>query len=124
MFSGFKFRMAKNSALIQMEVRGRITKEKQREMSFVAGAEPNATFGKALIASGTALTSHAAAAAVFARIAAAAERNPSGQITADDWALATRVALINAGASETESFMAAQELISMHRNVAQAPSVG
>lgn len=119
MFSGFKFRTAKNLALMQMELRGIVTKEKLNEMRFIAGAGANAVLGKTLISTGAATSKHAAAAAVFARIADAAQRSPTGNVSADDWRTATRFALINAGASEAESTVGAAELIGMHRKAAE-----
>jgi hypothetical protein len=75
----------------------------------------NLGYGTALLRAKVAESKHAAAAAVFARLAVAAERNPVGTITTHDWQAAAMYAMMNAGATEGEGALVCASLMRMAR---------
>lgn len=111
MFKTIRYTIAIHRALDEAVARGLIRKHKRKIMVNICGNGPNREFGVASLRTGTARSSAAAAAAVFARIAVSAQNTPHGEVTYDDWASATRQAFLNGGAAEIESFMLAAELI-------------
>ena len=66
MFSGFKYRFAKNHVLLKMEHEEGLSRRLAAEMSSIAGNPDNSHFGRLLVSSGAARNKYAAAAAVFA----------------------------------------------------------
>lgn len=114
MFALMRYVIAKNHVLMAMEYDGLISKDEVETMRVVAGHPVNASYGAQAIKTRAAVNKYAAAAAVFARLSAAAARNPDGDISADVWANAARVAMMRAGCTRDESEIAAKELIAMH----------
>ena len=115
MFMGFQFRRAVLDALLPLVHSGAITRQLRKAMSGTACNRINSRSGKRLMKTGVAGNSHAAAAHVFARLAIAAERTQWGEAEFEDWADAVRVALVNSGTGEAESFSASSRLIQFHR---------
>lgn len=111
MLRTMRFGWAVNRVLYDLLHRGRITKARLEEMRSVAGNGANLSYGVALLRSGAARSKEAAAAAVFARIAGAAQCNPTGTIRSEDWQAAARQALLNAGAEEVESYLLVAGLV-------------
>lgn len=98
MFEKIKVRWAIGQALFAAENSGVIESDKRSAMNQVASHLFNASFGAELLSSGAAVNRHAAAAAVFARLASAAISTPAGVASADEWVDAGVAAMINAGA--------------------------
>jgi hypothetical protein len=121
MFSGFKYRSAVIRALMKLAQHGWISDSDLKLMVDVSSNRINHEYGKSLIKSGAAVNKHAAAAAVFARLSVAAQSGSTTGITADDWERATRFAMMNAGATEAMSYLAAKELIQFQREQAEIP---
>lgn len=117
MLNGIKYRLAFGLALAQMERRGRISPQQRKLMGSIAGNRINCRYGKDLIRTGAARDNHAAAAAVFARLALSTPRTPHLEIAAETWEAASRRALENGGATETESFLF---LPGLKRSIAEA----
>jgi hypothetical protein len=115
-FEGFKLRTALAVALSIMEQRGRISNGKRKEMEGVVWHRVNLDYGRALLKTGTARDKHSAAAAMFARLAVAAEENPTGATTTHDWQAATMYAMMNAGATESEGALVCADLMRMVRD--------
>lgn len=111
MFSTIRFALGVNKALHDAVNRDVIAGSKRAEMTRIAGEGYNGGFGRDLIKTGAARSRHSAAAMVFARIAGAAARNPYGPISVEDWKAASRQAALNAGATETESYMLVAEMM-------------
>lgn len=121
MFEITRFTIAKNRVSIELAHEGLIGKEAGSMMSMIAGNRMNMEYAKALLKSGTAKCKYSAAAAVFARIAEAYERNPTNGLTAREWKLACQRAMVRAGANESEVETIVDELIAMNRKVASEP---
>jgi hypothetical protein len=112
MFEKIRVRWAISQALASMQTGGDVPRETWAYMDRTANHILHATFGAQLLVSGAAVNRHAAAAAVFAQLAAAAERTPDiGLATADDWVDAGVVAMVNAGAKPSDARRIVMQLI-------------
>jgi hypothetical protein len=115
MFEKVRVRWAISNALLDARSDGLVESEKARAMNDVAGHLINARFGAELLRSGAAVNRHAAAAAVFARLASAAMRNAAGPATAEDWVDAGVCAMVNAGAKRSDARGIVMGLIGVDR---------
>lgn len=111
MFSGYKYRHAKNWVLIEMENSGQLDTHSRKLMAQIAGSPANVQFGRQLIASRVASNKYAAAAVVFARIVAFERATPKNGIPSDIWRLAAVRSMRNAGAEHGEDEEVADYLI-------------
>lgn len=114
MFKIIRFAIGANSALHTIFERGLISQDQRDRMVEVAGNDANRGYGVQLLKTGAARNRHAAAAAVFARLAVSARRTPTGDITDEHWQWACRQAFVNSGASLGESTMLSLQLIEHH----------
>lgn len=103
MFSGFKYRMAKNLVLLEMERDGHVDADTRKMMSEIMAGAANSRFGRQLISTGVAQDKYSAAAVVFARLAAFEMHKPKNLVSLPLWVQAARSAMKHAGASSEES---------------------
>ena len=121
MFEGFRFRMAKNTVILTLERDGIVSKPIARQMAAIAGNGANFSFGKSLLKSGVAFTKYAAAAVVFARLAVYAREKQKGEVTFDDWRLASGAAMSAAGLDKDEAWEVSQYLIDQQQQAMETP---
>lgn len=120
MFEKIRVRWAISQALAKIEQAGIVDRNTWALMDRVANHLINAGFGAELLSTGAAVNRHAAAAAVFARLACAAQRTPTAGTSADDWVDAGVAALTNAGAKPSEARMMTMQLMEVNRNAEES----
>ena len=104
MFGGIKYGSAVVKVLAQMTAGGYVDQKKATTMHDIAAAGLNAQYGKLLLRQRAVASSHAAAAAVFSRLAVVADGAPqSDGVSSMSWEIAARLAMQNAGATEAEA---------------------
>lgn len=94
MFEGFRYRLGKNMALLSLEGMPGFSPDRVARMRAISGNAINQEFGAAALKIGAAADRYCAAAAVFARLANAADDTPTSDISASHWTDAGHKALL------------------------------
>ena len=103
MFNKYLFRVAKNHVIMIAEKYGDISPEIAKEMAQISGNQMNIEYGVLLHKSKVATNRYAAAAAVFARLAAHSRLKQRGAVSSRDWESATFHAMVKSGANIGEA---------------------
>ena len=112
MFSGFKYRVAKNLAVMGIEQKGYIDAATSQLMRQTAYNDMNKEYGISLIKQGVVENKFAAAAAVFARLyLSTLQKSFDERISSDNWFEAGMEAMRLAGAADDECLLVFQELV-------------
>lgn len=114
MFSGFKFNAAIASVLSRARANGLVSGPEVSAMSDIAMKGANHQYGKAMLAQRAAASPTAAVAAVFARLAVAAEASP-GPVSSGAWEVCAVTALELSGATTREAEKVVADLKKMER---------
>ena len=85
MFEAFRYRMGKNMALYALAKRSGYSPERIEFMRRISGNPVNQQFGKVALRQGDVANKFIAAAAVFARLANAADDYRTNDITSENW---------------------------------------
>jgi len=124
-FSGFKYRVAKNLVLLEMERDGLLDAETRKRMSEIMFSAANRQFGRQAISTKVAKDKYSAAALVFSRLAAFEMYKPSTSgVSHLLWAQAARRAMLHSGTSEEESLEIVEFLVQQQvhdNNLANPP---
>lgn len=110
MFEGYRYRLAKNSALMVAADKSLISSDLALEMRRIAYNKPNREYGVSLLKSGTCDDKFAAAAAVFARLSIIAKRNNTFMPGEVEWDIACREAMVLGGAPFATALLGVDEL--------------